>query len=288
MTRPDEIPDLHVDAAIATLWITAQTVLRLKNVHRKFHFLQDWEPLFYPAGTLSAMVEATYRFGFHAVANTRPLADSYKAYGGTAGHFLPSVDTSIFNDRRPPVAEDAPVVIFCYARPGHPRNSFEVLMAAFKDLKAKYGDRVDLVTAGSNWDPAEYGLVGVIRHLGLLAYPETGALYRAVDIGVVAMATRHPSYLPFELMSCGALVVTNRNPYTSWLLEDGRNCVLFEAVRSDIVDVLSRVIDDAPLRRRLAAAGTERVAKEHSDWERSCASALDSFRQVVEQPLFSD
>jgi O-antigen biosynthesis protein len=288
LPRPDEMPDLDVDAAIATLWVTAQNVLRLKNAHRKFHFLQDWEPLFYPAGTLSAMVEATYRFGFHAVANTRPLADSYKVYGGTADHFVPSIDTSVFNDHRPTVEPDAPTVIFCYARPGHPRNGFEVLMAAFKDLKARYGDKVDLVTAGSNWDPAEYGLDGVIRHLGLLAYPETGALYRAVDIGVVAMATRHPSYLPFELMACGALVVTNRNPYTSWLLEEGKNCLLFEMVRSDVVSVLAKAIDDVQLRRRLAAVGTERIAKEHSDWEQSCATAIHAFRQVVEKPLVSD
>jgi O-antigen biosynthesis protein len=284
----DEMPELHVDAAIATLWVTAQNVLRLEHAHRKFHFLQDWEPLFYPAGTLSAMVEATYRFGFHAVSNTRPLAESYRAFGGTADHFLPSIDTSIFNDRRPPVDADAPTVIFCYARPGHPRNSFEVLMAAFRDLKAKYGDRVDLVTAGSDWNPAEYGLEGTIRHLGLLAYPETGALYRSVDIGVVAMATRHPSYLPFELMACGALVVTNRNPYTNWLLEEEKNCLLFETVRSDIVSVLSRAVDDVELRRALARAGTERVSKDHGDWERSCASAIDAIRRVVEQPLALD
>jgi O-antigen biosynthesis protein len=288
LPNPNEMPELHVDAAITTLWVTAQNVLRLEHAHRKFHFLQDWEPLFYPAGTLSAMVEATYRFGFHAVSNTQPLAESYRAFGGSADHFLPSIDTSIFNDRRPPVNADAPTVIFCYARPGHPRNSFEVLMAAFKDLKAKYGDKVDLVTAGSDWNPAEYGLEGTIRHLGLLAYPETGALYRSVDIGVVAMATRHPSYLPFELMACGALVVTNRNPYTTWLLEEEKNCLLFETVRSDIVSVLSRAVDDVELRRALARAGTERVTRDHSDWERSCATAIDAFRRVVEQPLASN
>ena len=63
--------------------------------------------------------------------------------------------------------------------------------------------------AGAEWDPGAYGLGGVVRHLGLLPYEDTGALYRACDAGLVAMATRHPSYLPFELMASGAVVVTN-------------------------------------------------------------------------------
>src|ERR1035441_8673683 len=52
------------------------------------------------------------------------------------------------------------------------------------------------------------------------------------------MKTRHPSYLPLELMACGAAVVTNRNPYTGWLLRDGENCVLAETSPSALAESL--------------------------------------------------
>ncbi|TGN94601.1 rhamnosyltransferase WsaF family glycosyltransferase [Burkholderia sp. USMB20] len=277
----DEVPPLEsVDAAIATLWITALPVLRLAAARRKFYFLQDWEPLFYPAGTLSAMVEATYRFGFRAICNTVSLANSYREFGGHANHFVPATDPRVFHARRPERLPTDPVTIFCYARPGHPRNCFEVLIAALRDIKHEYGDKVDIVTAGAEWDPAQYGLVGTIRHLGLLSYEETGVLYRAVDIGLVAMSTRHPSYLPFELMACGAHVVTNRNNYTSWLLRDGENCSLFEVVRGDIVASLRKAIDDEDYRVTTALQGATLVKEQYSDWGRTCAKVCDLLAQA--------
>ena len=90
LARINEIVELApVDAAVATMWMTALAVLRLEGARRKLYFLQDWEPLFYPAGTTSSLVESSYRFGFHAICNTEPLAASYREYGGTAGAFVP-------------------------------------------------------------------------------------------------------------------------------------------------------------------------------------------------------
>ena len=82
-----------------------------------------------------------------------------------------------------------------------------------RTLKHRYGSRIEILSAGANWDPAECGLDGVVSNLGLLPYDETAALYRAADAGLIAMATRHPSYLPLEWMACGAAVVANRIPH---------------------------------------------------------------------------
>ena len=67
------------------------------------------------------------------------------------------------------------------------------------------------MTAGAEWSPRQFGLEGIVHNLGLLPYAATGALYRSCTAGVALMMTCHPSYLPFELMACGALVVTNSN-----------------------------------------------------------------------------
>ena len=138
-------------------------------------------------------------------------------------------------------------------------------MEALKRLKRRLGEEISIVTAGAEWRPAEYGAEGVIRNLGVLGYRETGALYRACDAGLVAMETRHPSYLPLELMACGATVVTNRNPDTSWLLRDRENCVLSEMSPSALAESLEETLRDTALRARLAEASADVVAR-YSDW----------------------
>lgn len=276
--------DLGVaDTAVCTLWTTAYALLRLRNVRRKFYFVQDWEPLFYPSGTLSTFVEATYRFGFYGICNTRSLAESYKNLGGDAGYFLPAVDTSIFHARtRKQRSPNDPFVLVCYTRPGTPRNCFEALSEAMRMLKMRYGSDLEIITAGAEWNPAHYGLDGVVRNLGLLPYHETATLYRASDAGLVAMATRHPSYLPFEWMACGAAVVTNRNSYTSWLLRDGENCLLCEMNRTDVFDTVSRLIESRELRDSIAAKAIADIGANHSSWSDSCSQIYSLMQNVAQ------
>ena len=63
-TRFDD-PELlpPADCAICTLWTTAYVCARYQKVVAKFYLVQDFEPLFYPAGSVSAVIEQTYRFG---------------------------------------------------------------------------------------------------------------------------------------------------------------------------------------------------------------------------------
>jgi O-antigen biosynthesis protein len=81
------------------------------------------------------------------------------------------------------------------------------------------------------------------------------------------MMTRHPSYLPFELMACGALVITNENRYTHWLLEDEQNCLLSETTSSAMAAAIERGLNDANLRRTITRRAAERVRNEYSDWD---------------------
>jgi glycosyltransferase involved in cell wall biosynthesis len=259
-------------AAICTLWTTAYPLLKLRNVAEKFYFVQDYEPLFYPAGTTAALAEATYRFGFKGICNTEPLATLYRSHGGEADFFVPAVDRNIFHSRGR--SSEGPIQIFSYARPGHPRNCFEVVTEGLRLVKAELGQGVQIFTAGADWRVEEYGLDGIVDHLGLLSYEETADLYRACDIGVVAMATRHPSYLPLELMACGALVCTNASPSTSWLLQAGENCLLFDLSRSSVAETILFGAKSAALRSRITAQAVKTVDQGHANWEAVCAAIL--------------
>jgi glycosyltransferase involved in cell wall biosynthesis len=260
---PDGLPP--TDACVATYWTTAYTALRFNQTRRKFYMLQDFEPMFHPAGTLYAQAEATYGFGLYALANTVTLRRVYEQdYGGAAVHFTPCVDLGRF---RPAVAPPSgPPKVFFYARPDFTRNGFELGAAALRLLKERLGDGVRVVAAGQRWSPRDYGLGAVIESRGVLSLDETAALYRRCAAGLVMMFTRHPSYLPLELMASGCLVVTNRNPANAWLLRDGENCLLAEPSASSIAAALARGLADRELRGRVTAAALAQVRRDHGDW----------------------
>jgi hypothetical protein len=118
----------------------------------------------------------------------------------------------------------------------------------------------------------------VIESLGLLDYRATGDLYRSCHMGFVMMMTRHPSYLPFEFMACGGLLVSNDNRANHWLLRDGENCLLAPASAPAIADRLTWAVehydDLLPVRR----AGWETIRRNHSSWDQAFADVWEFMR----------
>jgi glycosyltransferase involved in cell wall biosynthesis len=80
------------------------------------------------------------------------------------------------------------------------------------------------------------------------------------------MFTRHPSYLPFELMASGCLVVTNFNPATTWLLKDGDNCLLAEASPTCLADTLEAGLLNIVKRNQITAAASRNIQTNYSNW----------------------
>lgn len=258
-----------VEISICTLWTTAYFLLKFKNTMNKFYFIQDYEPLFYPAGSTYAQAEATYSFGFYGITNTIGLKNMYeKSYGGKAEALIPCIDTNVFHSNlNPPNKKNKKFKVFFYGRPGHPRNGFELGAQALKVLKKKLGDKVEIVTAGADWQPEEYGLKGIVNNLGRLKYEETGELYRSCDAGLVMMFTKHPSYLPFELMACGCAVVSNFNESTTWLLKDKDNCILSQTSATAIAENIENLLLNTDLRKKITTNAHKEIMNNHVNWE---------------------
>ena len=134
-------------------------------------------------------------------------------------------------------------------------------------LKERFLDRLLVMTAGADWTPADYLLEGLVQNLGLLNYQATAALYRMCDAGVAMMMTRHPSYIPMELMGCGSLVITNRNPDTTWLLKDEENCLLAELSPSGLAERIEDGLKDIERRRRITENARNLVQSNYSSWD---------------------
>ena len=274
-TTSEELP--AADAAIATLWSSAYSVLRMPSVRARFYFVQDNEPEFYPAGAASALAEESYRLGFPGIVNTPGLAEVYRSYGNPAVSFVPAVDRERYHPPTEPRDPNAPIRVFFYARPSSPRNAFGLGLRALHIVKELYGDHVEVICAGDYWNPGQFGLNGVVRNLGVLdSLDEVAALYRSCDIGLVFMHTKHPSYQPLEFMASGVATVSNVNPATTWLLRDGENCLLTRPYPTLVAERVGQLVEDPGLRARIAEAGLDEVRRYRWDdqiervWDAMC------------------
>lgn len=231
------------ECGICTLWTTAYVLLRYQKTLTKFYLVQDFEPNFYPAGTVSGIIEQTYRFGFAVLANTRGVAVPVGRYTNDVTQFYPGVDQEIFYPDETRDTPQKPFRIVFYGRPGNQRNCFLLGIETLRAVKCKLGDDVDILSVGAAWDEKEANVDGIIRNLGLLStMEEVAQLYRESDLGLVFMMTPHPSYQPFEYMASGCLVATNKNESTSWLLNAQNALILTplpEVASGQIIETLS-------------------------------------------------
>jgi GT2 family glycosyltransferase/glycosyltransferase involved in cell wall biosynthesis len=243
----------YSDISIATLWTSAYRLLKFRNTLGKFYLIQDYEPLFYPAGASYALAEATYRFGFHGIVNSSGLYNFLmKNYDIHAEYFMPAVDHNIFfPNGKSSGKERQKLNLLFYGRPQHDRNAFELAIASAKKIKARLGDAIEIISAGSEWNAEEYGVSGIVTNLGLLSYHKTAELYRNTDFGLILMFTKHPSYLPIEFMASGSIVIANHNEANTWLLKDGFNCVIVEPSPTYITEKLVGLIEHPGLRKTI-------------------------------------
>ena len=260
----------EADAAVATLWATAYSVAQFEGAKRKYYMIQDFEPMFYPAGTLYALAEESYRLGLYGLCNTEHMLQVYEQrYGGRGTSFEPAIDPAIFHaeGRSFDRTLDQVATVFVYARPGHWRNCGELAFIALQELKQRLGDRVRIVTAGSWATPDDVG--SGIEHLGLLDYQALGDFYRACDVGVALTVSEHPSYLPLELLACGVPVVAFDNPAGHWLLRDHENSLLARRTVDSLRDAIERIVLDPELGRELARNGLRDIAERYGSWDAS-------------------
>lgn len=274
--HPDSLAGLPpADVAIATLWTTAYQVAAVEGVRRKFYLVQDFEPMFYPAGTNYALCEEGYRLGLYGLCNTHRLRDLYATrYNGRGWSFMPAIDGSVFHaEGRTPLDHDDVATVFVYARPGHWRNCWELAAPALEAVKKRLGDRVRIVTAGS-WAATD-DLGSGITHLGLLDYAETGELYRTCDVGVALTVSEHPSYLPLELMACGVPVVAFDNPAGDWILHDDENSLRARRTIDGLADAIGALAADPARRARLGKGALATIAAGFPAWDPALAGIYD-------------
>jgi glycosyltransferase involved in cell wall biosynthesis len=193
----DEIA--RADVLIATAWQTAYPVFNARTVAAKFYFVQDYEPLFYPVGTLNTLAENTYRLGIPGITAGSWLAGKLEAdFGMPCEHFDFGSDAGRYRFEN---ADPRKKVVF-YARPQTPRRGFELGVLALTEFVRRNPD-YEINLLGSVID---YRLPFPFVSHGVLSAEELGTLYNEAAAGLVISLT-NMSLLPLELLAAGCIPV---------------------------------------------------------------------------------
>ena len=219
----------YADGVVATSWQSAYVARRFHNCRQHFYFVQDFEPWFYPKGSLYSLSENTYHFGFKGITAGLFLSDKLnRDYGMDCFGFRFSYDRNLYRYVEKP---DDKKRIFFYARPYTARREFEVGVLALTMLHEKHPD-MEVIMAGQK--VSDFPFAFPVRDMGIMAPNEMSALYSMSDLCLVLSAT-NLSLLPLEVMASGSVVVSDRGEHNEWELND-ENAILCDADPWDLCD----------------------------------------------------
>jgi glycosyltransferase involved in cell wall biosynthesis len=193
------------DAVFATGWETAYVVFNDPGNARKFYFVQDFEPYFYPVGSEYVLAENTYRMGFYGITAGGWLNNKLsKDYGMQCDHYDFGTDIDLYRFENTNKRKE----IFFYARPVTLRRGFELGIMA---LQKFHEQRPDYTITLAGWDVAEYHISFPYKNLKTLKLEELSAIYNQCAAGLVISLT-NMSLLPLELLAAGVIPVVNDAP----------------------------------------------------------------------------
>jgi glycosyltransferase involved in cell wall biosynthesis len=262
------IGDAH--ALVATSWSTAYPLLASSARGARCYFVQDFEPWFYPAGSMALLAEATYGFGFHGITAGRWLAERLRRdYAMPAEHFDFGCDLEHY--ALDPASERAGVCYFC--RPSTPRRAHGLAVAALEAFAARHPE-VDIHTYGESPGALPFRS----EDHGLLAPPELGRLYARCAAGL-ALSASNVSLVPHEMLAAGCIPVVNEAEHNRVVL-DNEHVAYASPTPFDLAATLSAIVS-RPAAERAERAAAAAASVEARSWEESGAQVERILRVVV-------
>ena len=199
----ETLSDAEGDAIIATDCWTVYPVLGTRNFHRRFYFVQDYEPSFHPMGSNYLLAEQTYHEDLDCLCASPWLKQLVnEKYGRWARHFWLAADQRIYHPSEA-VKKGSKPRIAVYARQFTARRAVELAFLGLEQLAKSGADfAVDFFGAPLSFDRAPFDFVD---H-GVASQDELARIFQKADIGLVFSATNY-SLVPQEMMACGLPIV---------------------------------------------------------------------------------
>jgi glycosyltransferase involved in cell wall biosynthesis len=258
--------DAH--AVFATSWQTAYPVFNSRCTGKRFYFVQDFEPSFYPVGSFSFLAENTYRMGFHAVTAGRWLAQKLSTeFGMCADPFEFGCDTSHYqrfeNSKRSGV-------VF-YARREASRRAVELGLMALEILAARHPD-IHLHLYGEKMGTLPFRYTD---H-GRIAPSKLNEIYNQCYAGL-SLSMTNTSLVPHEMLAAGCIPVVNDALHNRIVLDNSfvRYTSPYPQALASELEALVTNSDFETLSREAASS------VRHSAWDDAGAAVEATLRRAL-------
>ena len=295
--RSNVLPVNPKDVLIATSCWTAHiasSTARAMGREKIVFFAQEYEPMFFPMGSFSALAHQSYDLPQFTVFSTDLLQEFFKnnRYGvfkhssefGSQNSIAFNNAINTFYVTEEILRERTKKRLLFYARPEQhaSRNMFELGLLGLKT--AIHNGLFEL----SQWEFDGIGTVGPQKYIKLgkdvnfrllpkVSLQEYRNLLPSYDIGISLMLTPHPSLMPLDMAAAGMLVVTNTyaNKTSNKLSAISSNIIPVEPTIDGIVAGLANSISRVD-------QYTERVAGAKVKWPTSWSEAFNDefFRKL--------
>ena len=257
--------------------IFASPLAALTDEPRVISLVQEYEPIFHDYGAVRAVSDWAFQLPSYPIFNSSALRDFFAAEDlglfRAKAHAQAGCDYATFEHvvARLPQQSAADMrarrTRHCaiYARPeGHAaRNLYELVELALKALcsRGAFDARWSFTGLGclAPAPPVDLGGGHRLVFAPKLGETEYGNLVRQLDLGISLMYAPHPSVMPFEFATTGALVVTNTfsNRPAAWFERVSRNIVAGEPTVPGVVAAIEGALarmDDVDARAANAYA----------------------------------
>jgi glycosyltransferase involved in cell wall biosynthesis len=258
------------DAIFATGWETAYPVFNSAVVAKRFYFIQDFEPYFYPVGSEYVLAENTYRFGFHGITAggwlSKKLHDDYKM---KTDHYDFGADKSLYSFTNAEKRKE----IFFYARPVTARRGFELGIMALTQFHNKHPEyKINL----AGWDVREYEIPFPYENLMSMPLNELSDVYNRCSVALVISLT-NMSLLPLELLACGTIPVVN-DASNNRLVSDNKYIAYTANNPTALAEQLSNIVTRKELPEYAKKAAN---SVKDADWDKSGRKFVDIFEKRI-------
>ncbi|MBE7218037.1 MAG: hypothetical protein INR64_06170 [Caulobacteraceae bacterium] len=242
--------------------IFASPLAKLTDEPRVISLVQEYEPIFHDYGAVRAVSDWAFQLPSYPLFNSAALRDFFATEDlglfRAKAHAQPGEDYAVFEHvvQRLPHQSAADMrarrtrQCAIYARPeGHAaRNLYELVELALKELcgRGAFDGRWSFTGLGclAPTPPVDLGGGRRLVFAPKLGETEYAALVRQLDLGISLMYAPHPSVMPFEFATTGAMVVTNTfsNRPAGWFEGVSRNIVAGEPTVPGVVAAIEAAL----------------------------------------------
>lgn len=264
--------DAHI--VVATGWPTAYPVFNSPCAGKRFYFVQDFEPYFYPVGDTSALAETTYRMGFHGINIGECFADKLRnEFAMTVDTFKYGCDISQY--RRSPSSPRSGVVF--YARRESARRGFELGLMTLEVFAAR-NPGIEIHIYGDKLGKLRFPF---IDH-GHVTPEQLNTIYNRCFAGL-SLSFTNVSLVALEMLAAGCIPVVND---TIQVRTDLDNSFVYYA--PPYPQALAAQLESVVTTRDFDSLSTSAAASVHSTtWDEAGATVDAILRRALQKSAHS-